>query len=110
MAARRVLATEAGIAMVDATVALPDGVGIPEGGRRSGLKNLKRRAESLGSDSRHGPRIGENGGGTTVVWQAPHRAPHRNAPPSARLVRPGQPFPQPYDLNRTAHPRAGHDR
>ncbi|MEV0175093.1 GAF domain-containing protein [Streptomyces sp. NPDC050803] len=70
--------------VVDATVTLPDGrpgvrltvaddgVGIPEGGRRSGLKNLGRRAEALGGDSRHGPGIGENGGGTTVVWQAPH--------------------------------------
>lgn len=48
-----------------------DGVGIPEGGRRSGLRNLKRRAESLGGDSRHGPGIGEDGGGTTVVWEAP---------------------------------------
>ncbi|NNN32687.1 GAF domain-containing protein [Streptomyces sp. S3(2020)] len=69
--------------VVDATVTLPggregvrltvgdDGVGIPEGGRRSGLKNLKRRAESLGGDSRHGPGIGEGGGGTTVVWEAP---------------------------------------
>ncbi|MGY6023821.1 sensor histidine kinase [Streptomyces spinosirectus] len=70
--------------VVDATVTLPDGrpgvrlsvaddgVGIPEGGRRSGLSNLKRRAESLGGDSSHGPGLGENGGGTTVVWQAPH--------------------------------------
>ncbi|MEV6167717.1 GAF domain-containing protein [Streptomyces sp. NPDC051954] len=70
--------------VVDATVTLPDGspgvrlsaaddgVGIPENGRRSGLRNLKRRAESLGGDSRHGPGIGENGGGTTVVWEAPH--------------------------------------
>jgi signal transduction histidine kinase len=69
--------------VVDATVPLPggrkgvrlsvadDGVGIPEGGRRSGLKNLKRRAESLGGDSRHGPGIGKDGGGTTVVWEAP---------------------------------------
>lgn len=69
--------------VVDATAMLPDGrqgvrltvaddgVGIPEGGRRSGLKNLKRRAESLGGDSRHGPGIGEDGGGTTVVWEAP---------------------------------------
>lgn len=69
--------------VVDATAILPDGrqgvrltvaddgVGIPEGGRRSGLKNLKRRAESLGGDSRHGPGIGEDGGGTTVVWEAP---------------------------------------
>jgi len=72
--------------VVDATATLPDGrpgvrltvtddgVGIPEGGRRSGLKNLKRRAESLGGDSRHGPGDGGGGGGggTTVVWQAPH--------------------------------------
>ncbi|KUN24364.1 histidine kinase [Streptomyces antibioticus] len=69
--------------VVDADVILPDGrkgvrltvaddgVGIPDGGRRSGLKNLKRRAESLGGDSRHGPGIGADGGGTTVVWEAP---------------------------------------
>ncbi|MFG2369909.1 GAF domain-containing sensor histidine kinase [Streptomyces sp. NPDC048504] len=70
--------------VVDATATLPDGrpgvrltvaddgVGIPAGGRRSGLKNLKRRAESLGGDSWYGPGIGEDGGGTTVVWQVPH--------------------------------------
>ncbi|MEV5607100.1 GAF domain-containing protein [Streptomyces sp. NPDC052225] len=70
--------------VVDATVILPDGqqgvrltvaddgVGIPEGGRRSGLKNLKRRAESLGGDSWYGPGLGDDGGGTTVVWQAPY--------------------------------------
>ncbi|MFE0131669.1 GAF domain-containing protein [Streptomyces sp. NPDC059037] len=70
--------------VVDATVILPDGqqgvrltvsddgVGIAQGGRRSGLKNLKRRAESLGGDSWYGPGIGEDGGGTTVVWQAPY--------------------------------------
>ncbi|MFJ8138723.1 GAF domain-containing protein [Streptomyces sp. NPDC096013] len=70
--------------VVDATATLPDGrpgvrltvaddgVGIPVGGRRSGLKNLKRRAESLGGDSWYGPGIGPDGGGTTVVWQAPH--------------------------------------
>ncbi|MFF3886664.1 GAF domain-containing protein [Streptomyces sp. NPDC001914] len=69
---------------VDADLVLPDGrpgvrlavaddgVGIPEGGRRSGLKNLKRRAESLGGASWYGPGIGADGGGTTVVWQAPH--------------------------------------
>ncbi|MFC7306003.1 GAF domain-containing sensor histidine kinase [Streptomyces monticola] len=70
--------------VVDADVTLPDGrpgvrltvaddgVGIPEGGRRSGLKNLKRRAESLGGDSWYGPGLEGDGGGTTVVWQAPH--------------------------------------
>ncbi|MZD04281.1 GAF domain-containing protein [Streptomyces sp. SID5785] len=70
--------------VVDSTVTLPDGrqgvrltvaddgVGIPEGGRRSGLKNLKRRAESLGGDSWYGPGTGDDGTGTTLVWQAPH--------------------------------------
>ncbi|WP_327670999.1 MULTISPECIES: GAF domain-containing protein [unclassified Streptomyces] len=68
--------------VVDATVLLPDGrqgvrltvaddgVGIKEGGRRSGLKNLQKRAESLGGASWHG--AGLDGEGTTVVWQAPH--------------------------------------
>lgn len=68
---------------VDATATLPDGrdavrmtvaddgVGIPEGGRRSGLRNLARRAESLGGASWFGPGIGESGGGTAVVWEAP---------------------------------------
>ncbi|MEU8623746.1 GAF domain-containing protein [Streptomyces sp. NPDC048669] len=69
--------------VVDATATLPDGreavrltvaddgVGIPPGGRRSGLRNLARRAESLGGASWFGPGLGEDGGGTTVVWQAP---------------------------------------
>ncbi|MFJ4920558.1 GAF domain-containing sensor histidine kinase [Streptomyces sp. NPDC088725] len=48
-----------------------DGVGIPEGGRRSGLRNLRRRAESLGGSSTSEPGIGPDGGGTTVVWEAP---------------------------------------
>ncbi|MFH8787412.1 GAF domain-containing sensor histidine kinase [Streptomyces roseoverticillatus] len=69
--------------VVDATVTLPDGrpavrltvaddgVGIPEGGRRSGLRNLAKRAESLGGSSSYGPGLGEDGGGTRVVWEAP---------------------------------------
>ncbi|MEU7020678.1 GAF domain-containing protein [Streptomyces sp. NPDC046203] len=48
-----------------------DGIGIPSGGRRSGLRNLARRAESLGGASWCDPGIGEDGAGTTVVWQAP---------------------------------------
>ncbi|GAA2957558.1 MULTISPECIES: GAF domain-containing protein [Streptomycetaceae] len=66
---------------VDATAVLPDGrdavrlsvaddgVGIPDSGRRSGLRNLARRAESLGGASWFGP--GEGGTGTTVVWEVP---------------------------------------
>jgi signal transduction histidine kinase len=69
--------------VVDATATLPDGrpavrlevaddgVGIPEGGRRSGLRNLRRRAESLGGNSWYGPGLGEDGGGTTLIWEAP---------------------------------------
>ncbi|MEV0090566.1 GAF domain-containing protein [Streptomyces sp. NPDC050738] len=49
-----------------------DGVGIPEGGRRSGLRNLNRRAESLGGSSWHGPGLeGGRGPGATVVWEVP---------------------------------------
>jgi signal transduction histidine kinase len=69
--------------VLDATVTLPDGtsgvrlsvaddgIGIPSGGRRSGRRNLARRAESLGGASWCDPGIGEDGAGTTVVWQAP---------------------------------------
>ncbi|MDX2295354.1 MULTISPECIES: sensor histidine kinase [Streptomyces] len=69
--------------VVDATVTLPDGspgvrltvaddgVGLPEGGRRSGLRNLARRAEALGGASWCGPGLAEDGGGTSVVWEAP---------------------------------------
>ncbi|MEV6977605.1 GAF domain-containing protein [Kitasatospora sp. NPDC093806] len=45
-----------------------DGVGIPEGGRRSGLRNLTRRAEALGGDAWHEP--GPYGKGTRVRWTA----------------------------------------
>ncbi|MEU7007757.1 GAF domain-containing protein [Streptomyces sp. NPDC046332] len=67
---------DAGVQLPDGTAGVrlsvaDDGVGIPEGGRRSGLRNLARRAESLGGSSWCGPGIGEDGGGTTVIWQAP---------------------------------------
>ncbi|WP_354641650.1 GAF domain-containing protein [Kitasatospora camelliae] len=45
-----------------------DGVGIPAGGRRSGLKNLTRRAEALGGDAWHEP--GPDGRGTRIRWSA----------------------------------------
>ncbi|MCT2589297.1 GAF domain-containing protein [Streptomyces sp. N2-109] len=69
---------------VDAGVALPDGspgvrltvaddgVGIPPEGRRSGLDNLARRAESLGGTATWSPGLGREGErtGTTLTWQA----------------------------------------
>ncbi|MFF3001321.1 GAF domain-containing protein [Kitasatospora sp. NPDC057940] len=45
-----------------------DGVGIPEGGRRSGLLNLTRRAEALGGAAWH--EAGPYGKGTLVRWTA----------------------------------------
>ncbi|MFG2580247.1 sensor histidine kinase [Streptomyces malaysiensis] len=45
-----------------------NGVGIPEGGRRSGLRNLAERAEKLGGEL----ELGEPpGGGTRLVWAVP---------------------------------------
>ncbi|NGO73483.1 GAF domain-containing sensor histidine kinase, partial [Streptomyces boncukensis] len=48
-----------------------DGVGLPREGRRSGLANLRRRAERLGGAARWGPGIGAAGGGTALCWTAP---------------------------------------
>ncbi|MFJ9697168.1 GAF domain-containing protein [Kitasatospora sp. NPDC101183] len=45
-----------------------DGVGIPEGGRRSGLLNLARRAEVFGGDAWH--ELGPHRRGTRVRWTA----------------------------------------
>ncbi len=45
-----------------------DGVGVPEGGRRSGLANLDRRAQELGGTFEvRAP----GGSGTRLVWRAP---------------------------------------
>ncbi|TDC70076.1 GAF domain-containing protein [Streptomyces hainanensis] len=67
---------------VDATARLPDGRdavrltvaddgrGLPAGqDRSSGLRNLARRAESLGGSAALGP--GLDGAGTALTWQAP---------------------------------------
>ncbi|MET7903300.1 GAF domain-containing protein [Streptomyces sp. NPDC005355] len=45
-----------------------DGVGIPEGGRRSGLRNLAERAGKLGGELVLGAPAG---GGTRLVWDVP---------------------------------------
>jgi signal transduction histidine kinase len=48
-----------------------DGVGLPDGGRRSGLRNLLERAETCGGSfevRRAGPE-----GGTVAIWRVPAR-------------------------------------
>jgi signal transduction histidine kinase len=45
-----------------------DGVGMAEGGRRSGLRNMSERAESRGGSFDIGPRPG---GGTVLAWRVP---------------------------------------
>ncbi|MGI5415212.1 GAF domain-containing protein [Actinomadura luteofluorescens] len=53
----------------DVTVRVEDnGVGITEGGRRSGLRNMKTRAEGLGGTCTAGRRPE---GGTVLVWCVP---------------------------------------
>ncbi|MFF1279074.1 GAF domain-containing protein [Streptomyces marokkonensis] len=45
-----------------------NGVGIPSGGRRSGLRNMAERAEQLGGTF---DVTGPAGGGTTLLWRVP---------------------------------------
>ncbi|MFJ8623071.1 GAF domain-containing protein [Kitasatospora sp. NPDC093550] len=45
-----------------------DGVGVPGGGRRSGLRNLAERAERVGGTFAVDPA---EGGGTRLAWEAP---------------------------------------
>src|SRR5690606_34003764 len=70
--ARHARASQADIVVqVDSHVTLTvtdDGVGLPEQGRRSGLRNLAERAESLGG-SFEAARRPE--GGTMLRWQVP---------------------------------------
>ncbi|MGW7517725.1 GAF domain-containing protein [Streptomyces sp. NPDC054796] len=49
-----------------------DGCGVPEGARRSGLRNLAERAERLGGTLE---LTGPPGGGTRLVWSVPVSAP-----------------------------------
>jgi signal transduction histidine kinase len=46
-----------------------DGVGMPDGGRRSGLSNLADRATALGGTMRIEP--GPDGRGTRLLWEVP---------------------------------------
>ncbi len=46
-----------------------NGIGVAEGGRRSGLRNLQTRAEKLGGEFSLGP--GPSGTGTTLTWRVP---------------------------------------
>src|SRR6266581_6953169 len=58
------------------TVQVTDnGTGIPEGGRRSGLRNLAARAEKLGGELRLGPADpGAPAPGTRLEWRVPRQA------------------------------------
>ncbi|MGV9697809.1 sensor histidine kinase [Streptomyces sp. NPDC003470] len=51
-----------------------DGVGLAPGGRRSGLRNMRERARTLGGDLELGSR---EGGGTRLVWWVPVGRPER---------------------------------
>ncbi|TYK51458.1 GAF domain-containing sensor histidine kinase [Actinomadura decatromicini] len=70
--ARHARATEAVLKIDvgdDVTVLVEDdGVGIPEGGRRSGLRNIDERARGLGGFCTAKPRPG---GGTVLSWCVP---------------------------------------
>ncbi|MER7752559.1 GAF domain-containing protein [Kitasatospora sp. NPDC097643] len=66
--ATRVEVTLAAFAGRVALTVTDDGVGVPEGGRRSGLRNLAERAERAGGTFTVDPA---EGGGTRLVWEAP---------------------------------------
>ncbi|MEO3850979.1 GAF domain-containing protein [Streptomyces sp. B8F3] len=85
-ASRHAGAGQVGV-VVDATAELPDGRdavrltvaddgrGLSPYGRRSGLRNIERRAEELGGQATYGPGLGNCGGGTSLIWEVPLTAP-----------------------------------
>lgn len=62
-----VIAAGGGVLSLEVT---DDGVGMPEGGRRSGLRNLAERAERLGGRMTVASR-GRGGHGTRLEWRVP---------------------------------------
>ena len=57
----------------DLTLRVADnGIGIPAGARRSGLRNLAQRAEKLGGELRLGPG-GPAQAGTELIWRVPRQ-------------------------------------
>ncbi|MET8748902.1 GAF domain-containing protein [Streptomyces sp. NPDC004667] len=72
------LATVDGILTVTVT---DDGIGPPEGGRRSGLRNLAERARKLGGAMAVGARAGGEPG-TLLEWRVPLAPPPPASPPA----------------------------
>ncbi|WP_078995239.1 GAF domain-containing protein [Streptomyces sp. XY66] len=79
--ARHAEATRAEVSIAAAagnlTITVTDnGIGLPENGRRSGLRNLAERAERLGGRMEASAR-GDGKGGTYLEWQVPLAPPSR---------------------------------
>jgi GAF domain-containing protein len=75
---------QAGSAPALSVLVRDNGHGIPEGGRRGGLRNLAERADKLGATLRISTPAPETGqeAGAELEWQVPVR-PSQPAPPSA---------------------------
>jgi signal transduction histidine kinase len=69
-----------------------NGQGIPDGSRRSGLRNLAERAEKLGGTLRISPPAPRASGetGTELEWRAPVPAGQPAPPPAAAPLSPGR--------------------
>ncbi|MFE2992951.1 GAF domain-containing protein [Streptomyces sp. NPDC059262] len=73
----RATSVEVAVAAADGVLTVSvsdDGIGIPEGGRRSGLRNLSERAERLGGELSISTR-GQGTRGTRLEWRVPLTGP-----------------------------------